>query len=153
MNRFSFWQRWLLVVSVIVAVFGIALALLSNTPLFDWMNQLINQAIWGTTTLPAEASVFQQWVYAVLGATVAGSGVFVFFIARQPFSQRERWAWNCLVAVLIVWYPIDTLASLYFKVAFNALFNTGLLLLVALPLFFTRKQFVQQASDSARNME
>ena len=45
MNRFSFWHRWLFVVSIIVVVFGIALALLDSTPLFEWMNSLINQAI------------------------------------------------------------------------------------------------------------
>jgi hypothetical protein len=32
---------------------------------------------------------------------------------------------------------------LNFGVAFNALFNTGLLLMLALPLFFTHKQFAQ----------
>ena len=143
MNHFSFWQRWLLVVSIIVVVFGIALALLGGTPVFEWMNSLINQAIWGTPALPADVSVFRQWVYAVLGATVAGWGVFIYFIIRHPFARQERWAWNCLVAVLIVWYPIDTLASLYAGVGFNALFNTGLLLLLALPLFFTRKQFAR----------
>ena len=141
MNRFSFWQRWLFIVSIIFVIFGIALAFLGNTPLFTWMNNLINQAIWGTPALPAEVSVFQQWTYAVLGATVAGWGVSMFFIARHPFAQQERWAWNCLVAALIVWYPIDTFASLYFGVVFNALLNTGLLLLLALPLFFTRQQF------------
>jgi hypothetical protein len=141
MNRFSFWQRWLSVVSIIIVVFGIALALLGTTPLFEWMNTLINQAIWKTTVIPAEAQVLQQWMYAVLGATVAGWGTTMFFIARHPFARQERWAWNCLVTALIVWYPIDTLASLYFGVAFNALFNTGLLLMLALPLLFTRKDF------------
>ena len=68
-------------------------------------------------------------------------GVFVYFIARHPFARQERWAWKCLVTVLIVWYSIDTLASLYFGAAFNTLFNTGLLVLLALPLFFVRKQF------------
>jgi hypothetical protein len=153
MNRFSFWQTWLWVLSVVIAMLGVALALWGGTPLFDWMNNLINPIFWGTQLPGVEASAFRQWMYAVLGAVMAGWGIFLAFIARYPFARRERWAWDCTIIGLLVWFLIDTSASLYFKVYFNVIGNTGLLVLALLPLIFTRKQFARPASDGARIVE
>ena len=82
---------------------------------------------------------FRSWVYGVWGATVAGWGILVAFIAMFPFKQRQRWAWNALLAAIGTWYLLDTGISLYFGVTFNALFNTLLLALAGLPLFMTRR--------------
>lgn len=37
MDRFSFWQKWLLIVSLMITIFGLALAFLNQTPLFDML--------------------------------------------------------------------------------------------------------------------
>jgi hypothetical protein len=141
MATFSFWQRWLFVVSFIIAVFGIAMALLNGTVVFDLFNNQIDPVFWDAGGIPDAAMQFQQWIYGVLGATVAGWGVFLTFIAYYPFRARERWAWNCMVAGLLLWYLIDTPISLYFGVVFNAVFNTILLALMVPPLVFTRRHF------------
>ncbi|MFQ5811867.1 MAG: hypothetical protein ACE5I2_01535 [Anaerolineae bacterium] len=70
-----------------------------------------------------------------------GWGIFMVFIAHYPFKHREQWSWNCLAAGLLVWYLVDTAISLYFKVYFNAAFNTVLLILSMLPLACTRRHF------------
>jgi hypothetical protein len=141
MNRFSFWQKWLLALSVGIAILGVVLALWGGTPLFDWLNNLIDPTFWGTQSPGVEANAFRQWVYAVLGAVMASWGLFLVFIARYPFARQERWAWNCTISGLLLWFLIDTSASLYFRVYVNAIGNTGLLVLALLPLIFTRKQF------------
>jgi hypothetical protein len=41
------------------------LALWGGTPLFDWMNNLLNSSFWGTQSPGVEANAFRQWVYAV----------------------------------------------------------------------------------------
>jgi hypothetical protein len=144
MTRFDFWQRWLFALSILITVFGIGLTLLSGTPVFDLFNDQINPAFWETKDLNAQTQDFQQWIYGVLGATMAGWGVFFVFIVRTPFRKRERWAWNCLAAGLGLWYVLDTALSLIFKVTFNVVFNTLLLVLVLLPLLATRRAFAVQ---------
>jgi hypothetical protein len=73
---------------------------------------------------------------------MASWGIFVAFIAHYSFRRKERWAWVCLLVGLLVWFFVDTLITLKFRVFFNAIFNTGLLVLVLLPLVFTRKEMV-----------
>ena len=142
MKAFSFWDRWLLAVSLLLTLFGLALAFLNQTPLFDALfNNRINPVFWPSTEVTQEIATFQQWAYGVLGATVAGWGIVVAFVARYPFLKRERWAWNALAVGITLWFIIDTSLSLYFKAVFNAAFNTLVFFLVWIPLLFTRKEF------------
>ena len=142
-NNFSFWQRWLLVVGVVISVLGIMIVLLSGTALFDMFNRQINPVFWGPNTVEDNAKGFQQWIYGVLGATMAGWGVFMTFITHYSFRNKEKWAWNCMFVGMLVWFVLDTSISIFHKVYFNAVFNTGLLIIAMLPVVLTRKYFVQ----------
>jgi hypothetical protein len=141
MPGFSFWQKWLFGVGIAIAVFGVLITLTSGTALFNLFNQQINPAFWGSNPVEASASVFQQWVYGILGATLAGWGIFVIFIAQYPFLKKEKWSWNCLVAGLLTWFILDTFLSLTYRVYFNAIFNTVIFILAMLPVVLTRKEF------------
>jgi hypothetical protein len=142
MKSFSFWSRWLFVVALVIVVFGVFMALLNGTAVFDWLfNNQVDPVFWGDTAVPPPADTFQRFIYGVLGATVAGWGVFLVFITHYPFRRREKWAWNCILVGMGLWYLIDTPISLYFQVYFNAAFNSLLLVLAFLPLAFTRRFF------------
>lgn len=142
MADFTFWQKWLLVLGVFIVVFGIGMALLNNTPVFELLDNQINPVFWNQEPLPQPTEAFQNFIYGVLGATMAGWGVFIAFIAHHPFREKAQWAWNCLLVGMLIWYLVDTLISLNAQVYFNATFNTILLVLVGLPLAFSRKHFV-----------
>jgi hypothetical protein len=142
MNTFHFWQRWLTLLSWVVVLFGVGMALLNRTPIFLLFDVQVNPAFWGSAGLPFEVDRFQGWIYGIFGATMAGWGIFLVYIARYPFAQRARWAWHCLLQGLLVWYLLDTGISLSFGVFFNAIFNTVILVLLLLPLIFTRKEFL-----------
>jgi len=144
MSKFSFWQRWLLVVGLVIAAFGLVMAFLNGTAVFELFNGQIDPVFWGAGAMPEAAARFRQWAYGAWGATVVGWGVFIAFIAHYPFRRGEQWSWNCLAAGLLVWYLADTAISLYFSVYFNAALNTLLLILSALPLAYTRKHFVEE---------
>ena len=142
MNAFTFWQRWLVAVGVILIIFGLALAFFNQSALFDFLfNNQINPVFWTGDSMDISAASFQRWVYGVLGATIAGWGVMVLFIVAVPFRQKESWAWICLAVGVGLWYLVDTYLSLSAGATFNAIFNTLLLALVVLPLAFTHSYF------------
>ncbi len=142
MQTFHFWQRWLFVVSLVILVFGLLLALFNQSLPFDLLlNNQVDPVFWGGSEVPPAVAAFQPWVYGVLGATMAGWGVFLAFIVHYPFGNREPWSWTCILSGLVLWYVADTGLSLYYGVIFNALFNTAFFLAGVLPLFFTRKEF------------
>ncbi len=142
MNRFTFWQKWLLIVSLGITAFGLFMAFFNQTLLFDLFNRQIDPAFWSSTPLPEGVTSFQSWLYGVWGATIAGWDIFLTFIAHIPFKQREKWAWNCLVVGLGVWFVLDTWISWQYGVSFNVIFNIVVALATGMPLVFTRKAFV-----------
>lgn len=143
MNRFSFWQRWLLSLGVIFVVAGLTVAFVSLITPIGPLNNFVNPIFWGSQPVPESVVNFQRWIYSVLMATMAGWGVFIVFVAYYPFKNREKWAWNCLMVGALVWYLPDTALSLYFGVTFNAVANTLFLVAIALPLIFTRRDFAR----------
>ena len=147
MNNFNFWQRWLLVVSWIIVLFGLAMALLNTTPIFDLMNDRVNPVFWGADPVPEASALFIRWIYGVLGATVAGWGVFMVFIAHYPFNRHERWARDAILVGLLLWYVVDTSITLYFRVAFNAALNTTLFIMGMLPIVMTWNNFSDGRGD------
>jgi hypothetical protein len=121
---------------------GLFIAVFNSTWVFDLVfDRQIDPVFW-TDGIKADGSrSFKAWIYGVLGATDAGWGVFIVFLARFPFRRRERWSWNCICAGFTLWYVVDTALSVSHGVLFNAFFNTLLAVLVMLPLFATRRQF------------
>ncbi len=141
-RRFLFCQRWLLTLGVIIVVFGVSLAFLYLTPLFDIFRTQIDPVFWPAGELTGGTALFQQWVYGVLGATMVGWGVSIAFIAAIPFKRKERWAWNCLAIAVSLWFVIDTFLSWRFGALFNVAFNVLIYLAAMMPLVFSRKYFL-----------
>jgi hypothetical protein len=141
-QRFLFCQRWLLTLGVIIVVFGVALAFLYSTPLFDIFRTQIDPVFWGAGELTGGTLPFQQWIYGVLGATMAGWGVCIACIAAVPFKRKEMWAWNCLAIAVSLWFVIDTFLSWRFGALFNVVFNVLIFVAALVPLLFSRKYFL-----------
>lgn len=139
MTRFYVCQRWLLALGTIIVMFGVALAFLYTTPLFKVFRTQIDPVFWGGGELAGGAKAFQQWIYGVLGATMAGWGICIAFIAAVPFKRKEKWAWNCLAIAVSLWFVIDTFLSWRFGATFNVAFNVFILLAAMVPLLLSRK--------------
>lgn len=142
MYRFTFWQRWLFIVSLAITIFGLFMALFSQAPLFDIFSRQINPAFFAEAPNLPGLNSFQAWLYGVWGATIAGWGLFLVFITGNAFKKREKWAWNCLAVGLGAWFLLDTWLSWRFGVVFNVIFNIAVLLAAGIPLAFTRKSVV-----------
>ena len=142
MTSAKFWDRWVLLVGWLLVIFGLLLGFFNQTQLFDIaFNDQINSVFWPDGVPVESIERFQAWIYGVLGVTVSGWGVFIVFLAWHPFAKRELWARNCIFAGITLWYITDTTISFYFGVTFNAVFNTGLAVLVYVPLVATWKDF------------
>jgi hypothetical protein len=148
MNKFQFWQRWLFGCSLIIIGFGLYMALLNRSPLFEIFNQQVKAVFWPAGSGTAEAQNFQSWIYGVLGATMAGWGVFFAFIAHYPFKAKEAWSWPCLISGVSLWYLVDTSISLYHNFVFNAIFNTIFVVALLLPVILTLKEMRRDNSVS-----
>jgi hypothetical protein len=149
-QRLLFCQRWLLALGVIIVVFGVALAFLYATPLFDIFRTQIDPVFWGAGELTGGTILFQQWIYGVLGATMAGWGVCIAFIAAVPFKRKEKWAWNCLALAVPLWFVVDTFLSWRFGALFNVIFNVLIFFAALVPLLFSRKYFLNPAEYSSQ---
>lgn len=141
MFGFRFWQAWLFYVSVGVVVFGVLLAFLTPKRLLPPYHAAVNRALWGRSDLPPDVVDFHGFIFAVLGATMASQAALQAFLARYPFSRRERWAWWAVLAGMLIWFPLDTARSLYWGVWPNAVFNLFAFLAVVVPLAATRRDF------------
>jgi hypothetical protein len=62
-------------------------------------------------------------------------------VTRNAFARRERWARNAIVASLVVWFPLDTIASAAAGVWVNVWFNVAALMALTPPLVATRAAF------------
>lgn len=147
MKSFNFWQTWLFVISIVLIVFGLLLAFFNQSVPFEvTFNANVDPHFWGLEAPTPDALLFQQWIYGVLGATIAGWGALLASLIRAAFHKKELWVWNSILYSMALWYVADTAISLQFSVEFNVIFNTLLLILVALPLTFTRRYFSPEPS-------
>lgn len=141
-RQFNLLVLWLKIISILFSIFGIVIALFNQTTIFQVaFNNQINPVFWAASELTAATLFFQRWIYGLLGATCLMVGILIFFIVKNAFARKQKWAWNCLLLGLVAWFIIDTPISVYFQVYFNVVFNIVLLLAILLPLVLTRKYF------------
>lgn len=148
MRSLRFWTNWLRAASLAVVAFGLALALLQGSAVIELLNNQIDPIFWSDPPSGATHE-FQRWIYGAWGATIAGWGTLVFFVVHHSFQQRTLWVWNGLAACLWLWYIPDTLISLKYAVYFNVVLNTVFLLILGIPLLFTRRFFAGQRTIAA----
>jgi len=128
----SFWRRWLIVVTIAVIVYGLALMLAPQV-----MHGLFNTLFFASSDVVQQfgeqASAFITLVYGVLGAVIIGWMVALLSII-WGMAQNPRSAWNTLMLSVVVWYALDTGMSLLIGSVSHAVFNTLFLVMFAVPL-------------------
>jgi hypothetical protein len=137
---FELSRMWLIVVALGMTVAGTLMALLGGTRVFAGMDRLIDPAFWKEAP-DAAVHNYKAWIYGVLGGTMAGWGLTVALLVAGAFSTRQTWAWWSVAAGVGLWFVLDTGQSLRYRVYANALINTALLVLLAVPLAFTFGEF------------
>lgn len=141
MKRFEFWVKWLKLSGYALVLFGIVMTFLNATPVFALFNDGIDPVFWAVGTLDGGSLAFRTWVYAAWGATIAGWGICLLFLVSHAFASKERWAWLAITLGLAIWYLLDTGVSAYFRVYFNVVFNSLIMVIVGIPLAATYRYF------------
>jgi hypothetical protein len=145
-QRIRFWQRWLAVATIVVAIFGLALVLVPS--LGGWLFGLL---LFGSTTaldgLGARADAYLRLVHGVLGAVMFGWAVALLMVVVGPFSHLSRFAWSTIAASLALWFLADTTLSLALGFWPNAVLNALLVFLFAVPLGATFDAFHRRGPE------
>lgn len=123
------WDAWFAVGLGLVVLLGLTL-LLAAGPAVAAFDTLF---FGGPGPATGAGADYVAFVYRVLGAVLLGWSVLLAAMLR-PLRRRERGAWRAVVASLAAWYLTDTVASLLSGFPANAVLNTALAVVLAVPL-------------------
>ncbi len=144
-RSFLFWQKWLVIVNCIGILAGFLFPFISTVDFIAaGYNQALAEVFFGVKALSNELVVYNQWVWAMLGAVIMGWGVCMLLIVLFPFKKHEKWAWWCIGISLIVTFMVDICFSIYFN------FNTEIIIALSwflpsiIPIIATRKDFFKE---------
>lgn len=143
MNAEKFWYSWLKITMILVIIAGIALAFLSRTSLFEFINQNINHIFFADQLPDIATQKLQGWLLGIMGAILAAWGITVLYLTCYAMKKKEFWSWKCIFFSLIVWFIIDTSVSIYYQAILNIFINCIFFFQIAAPLLFLRNSFKQ----------
>lgn len=137
----ALWYRWLHAAVLGLMLFGIAMVAAPG-PIRQFFSVLIYASPAAIESgFGVAANDYIVLMHGVIGAVMFGWGAAMLLVLRGPFRRGEREGWLLLALPLIAWYVPDTLFSLYTGFWQNAVLNTVLAMLFAIPLAACRKHF------------
>ena len=125
---------WILLVSIMVIIAGIVFAIIA--PYFNITLQDIFYHSFNEQTIQQLSSIDKNhinWIYGVLGGTLAGWGIMILFLSINLLKNNQKDIWNIILYSVITWFLIDTTITLKYAVIPNLIINITILLLVLIP--------------------
>ena len=130
----TFWRNWLVIWCIGLALFGLSLygAAFSATTrpaalLFNLFGNL----------LPAEPDRYLRFAVSLMGAVSLGWAMTMLAAFRAAWALESAAAnalWRRITVAMLVWYVLDSVASVATGFAINALSNTALLVAYLVPV-------------------
>lgn len=136
----KFWSVWLQAAAGMLMLLSAVLLLAPSLGLAIFSTVYFLQPEFPVAT-PAAVAAYIRFMHGVLGAVMLGWMVAVLALARGPFVQGQRSAWNTIALSASAWFLIDTSYSLWHGVWGNAALNLTTAALFAVPLIRSRKHF------------
>jgi hypothetical protein len=91
--------------------------------------------------VPSLALGYIWFANGIIGAVMAGWMICIILLARGPFLEGRRHAWDTIAIPLASWFLIDTVFSIAHGIWGNVLLNTATGLMFGIPLLFSRRYF------------
>lgn len=132
-----FWIRWLLAAAAGVVLFGLVLVLAPGAAR-QGFSLLVYASPDRIDAFGAEPVRYIGLAHAVIGGVMFGGGTALFQVVRTLLARGDRTGWHLIALSVAAWFVPDTAYSVLSGYWPNAVLNTGLLLLFALPLWGTR---------------
>ena len=141
-KNFNFWQRWLTYVNVLIIGIGLLVAFAGNSFVFDLHNHYTKEVFNGGNELNSNIMALKNWLFGIIGGTIAGFHLLMVMISENAFKKKEVWAYKAMWLGLLLWFVIDSGISIYYKAIHNVLLiNIIALIVIGLPLIMTRREF------------
>lgn len=141
-RKFYFWQMWLFYSSIIFAFFGLLLIICGTQSIFKYYYLAISNLLFNRDELPKDVEIFRKLWVGVVGGTMVACYSLLAFVAYYPFKEKQKWAQTAIIFSFIPWFILDSymcyLSGVYFQIY---LFNAFSILVKALPIVFTWKDF------------
>jgi hypothetical protein len=118
-----FWQRWLHAWCWGIIAFGALLTACVIPALSGPARFIVDLAFWpldGQPTLTARDAVLSL---SVAGAVTLGWGVLMLGLVRDPVLSSEPRVWSLMTTALVIWFMVDSAASILAGAHVNALSN------------------------------
>ena len=134
---------WIFILGISVIFTGIILALI--IPYFlPNLQDIFYHSFNPTDTLKSLPNVdvnHINWIYGVLGAVMIGWGLVIAMLGYRLIKEDLNWVWNIIIASVTIWFIIDTGISIHYCVLENAILNTVVLVLTAIPVWLHKKLY------------
>ena len=131
-------QTWLFAVAIGHILAGFALPFIAYSSAFDYYADHIREIFWAGQFVPAEAEMFQRWIVALFGPTVASWGVLMAYLVYTGTRSNNQWPWNVLLLAVMVWAPADMLISLMHDFWLHVYIDIVAVVAIAVPALILR---------------
>lgn len=138
-------QKGLRLAAAVTILTGLALALAAWPPLAGPIRLLADLLIWpldGSQTLAAPET---RLALAIGGGLMAGWGTMIWQLAGAPHACDPDTTRRIVLTSLLVWFAVDSTASVAAGAALNVLANAGFLALFLLPILALRRHRTEPA--------
>lgn len=129
----------LLVVSVLCAVFGVAMMVFGGAVVDLLSMGALNQSLWGGPPpeigLPAD-----RWAHQTVGALIAPFALCMGAITHVPLRRGEPWAWNTMMLAATSWYFFTAVATAMVGCMRLLVTDAAFLAMYVAPLLWLRRQ-------------
>lgn len=132
------WINWLLVVTVFVITFGLALVL-APALARQGFSRLVYAVPTRIDAFGAEQVRYISLAHAVIGGVMVGWGAAMFYVTRSLLAKGRPDGWYVIALSVAAWYVPDTAYSIISGFWQNAVLNSTFLAFLAIPLWATRR--------------
>jgi hypothetical protein len=136
----TLWANWVLILSVVIMGLGFGFAIMF--PLFlpqviePFFTELSGMT-WADLTIGQ--ILFHNLLAGVIGGVLMGWGLLLALLSLRLRKAPEDWIWTTITISVLVWYLVDTTASIFAGSTLNVLLNSGLLIATLPPILAQRE--------------
>jgi hypothetical protein len=135
-----FWSVWLQAAAAVMIALCAVLLLAPSLGLAIFSTVYFLQPEF-PVPVPLAVDAYIRFVHGILGAVMLGWMVAVLVLARGPFLNGQRHAWNTIAVSVGAWFLIDTSYSALHSVWGNVVLNLFTAATFAVSLIGSRKHF------------